>query len=391
MLNKNRSGRLARLKYLAALPLCAGMLCASTLAFAKDYGWVDLTPRETPKTAVVTDTIKPPPPTFLKEPFRGLNNYLKNNVEYPKAAFNKKLKGSVLLSFNLNNAGIIDNVKVIDDPGNGFAQPVVKYLSAYPLKIKSKAGNYKIGVDFNMVDGDYVSVFSNPKINGDKTFVGEINIVGMTDAQRMQTPPNPPSPAPRKITKKLPPPPAPPAPPVKKLDKVKFPPPPPTPPVKKLGEVSPATTGKIKNSKGLYSFIIPPAPAGTDKNTKVHMPPAAYDKAYVKLYNHMTQTISYPDAAIQSNTTGNVILSYRIDDSHKITDIKVMNSIGKGCDESAISALKSYNGTVEKAPGNYVLAAAFVLKGFSKKFETIGDIRFKPNFTGVVVVAANVI
>lgn len=75
-------------------------------------------PRKTLKRTSVTDTIKPPPPpTFLKEPFRGLDNYLKNTVEYPKTAFDKKLKGSVLLSFNLNNASMIDNVKVIDDPG----------------------------------------------------------------------------------------------------------------------------------------------------------------------------------------------------------------------------------------------------------------------------------
>jgi hypothetical protein len=42
MLNKNRSGKLARLKYLTALPLCAGMLCTSTLVFSKNYGLIDL-------------------------------------------------------------------------------------------------------------------------------------------------------------------------------------------------------------------------------------------------------------------------------------------------------------------------------------------------------------
>ena len=52
MLNKNRSGRLARLKYLAMLPLCGGMLCASTLVFAKDYGLIDLAPRKKALTIV---------------------------------------------------------------------------------------------------------------------------------------------------------------------------------------------------------------------------------------------------------------------------------------------------------------------------------------------------
>jgi TonB family protein len=52
MLNQKRSGNLARLKYLAALPVCAGLLCASTLGFSKTYGLIDLAPQKT------TDTIK---------------------------------------------------------------------------------------------------------------------------------------------------------------------------------------------------------------------------------------------------------------------------------------------------------------------------------------------
>jgi outer membrane biosynthesis protein TonB len=337
MLNKNRSGKLARLKYLTVLPLCAGMLCASSLAFAKDYGWVDLMPRETPKTTAVIDTIKhklppPPPPTFLKEPFRGLDNYLKNTVEYPKAAFDKKLNGSVLLSFNLDKAGMIDNVKVIDDPGNSFSEPVVKYLSAYPLKIKSKAGSYKIGVDFNMADGDYVSIFSNPKIKGDQTFVGEIIIVGMTDAQRMQTPPNPPSPAPRKITKKLPPPPAP---PTMKAGKIKFPPP-------------------------AHTMVKP------DKVTsanKLLPPPPPHDPVYTDLMKYVARHVRYPAAAREKNLTGNVLVSLRIDDTHKITDLKIINGIGSGCDEEVIRALKSYQETVSQIPGMYRLMVSFALTG----------------------------
>jgi hypothetical protein len=47
MLNQQRSGNLARLKYLLTIPICAGMLCASTLAFSKDYGIVDLFPQKT--------------------------------------------------------------------------------------------------------------------------------------------------------------------------------------------------------------------------------------------------------------------------------------------------------------------------------------------------------
>ncbi|MDB5030716.1 M56 family metallopeptidase [Mucilaginibacter sp.] len=57
MLNQQRSGNLARLKYLMAVPICAGLLCASTLAFSKTYGWVDLVPKNK-----IQRPLPPPPP-----------------------------------------------------------------------------------------------------------------------------------------------------------------------------------------------------------------------------------------------------------------------------------------------------------------------------------------
>ena len=44
MLNQQRSGNLARFKYLVAIPICAALLCTSTLLFSKTYSLVDLAP-----------------------------------------------------------------------------------------------------------------------------------------------------------------------------------------------------------------------------------------------------------------------------------------------------------------------------------------------------------
>ncbi len=71
MLHQKRSGSLARLKYLLAIPICGGLLCASTLAFSKTYGWVDIAPHNSnyantvAQARVIRDTDKthiPPPP-----------------------------------------------------------------------------------------------------------------------------------------------------------------------------------------------------------------------------------------------------------------------------------------------------------------------------------------
>jgi beta-lactamase regulating signal transducer with metallopeptidase domain len=68
MLNQKRSGKLARLKYLVAVPISAGLLCASTLVFSKSYGFVDLMPKhqvDNPTLAIAqtspADTIKADP------------------------------------------------------------------------------------------------------------------------------------------------------------------------------------------------------------------------------------------------------------------------------------------------------------------------------------------
>lgn len=58
MLNQKRSGKLARLKYLVAVPISAGLLCASTLVFSKSYGFIDLMPGHK-NTSVITATHNP--------------------------------------------------------------------------------------------------------------------------------------------------------------------------------------------------------------------------------------------------------------------------------------------------------------------------------------------
>jgi hypothetical protein len=56
MLHQKRSGSLARLKYLIAVPLCAGLLCESTLGFSKTYGFVNIGGNGA--TGALQDTIK---------------------------------------------------------------------------------------------------------------------------------------------------------------------------------------------------------------------------------------------------------------------------------------------------------------------------------------------
>ena len=61
MLNKNKTASGARLRILLSLPLIGGMVCLSTKAFSKDYGYFDLLPAAKTQVAAPQQTVPPPP------------------------------------------------------------------------------------------------------------------------------------------------------------------------------------------------------------------------------------------------------------------------------------------------------------------------------------------
>ncbi|RFZ95036.1 hypothetical protein D0C36_05780 [Mucilaginibacter conchicola] len=279
MLNQQRSGKLARLKYLAAVPLCAGMLCTSTLLFSKDYGLIDFAPQKQTTPTVQIDSGK----YTLK-----------------------------LTDLKSGITAIADDMELRDSTADKATYYSVKTFPDEPKEITIS--------------------------NGDHFRIEKV----LRDSARSAY----------EQTQKLPPPPPPPARPV-------------------------SIYNKDKNGSALV--IAPQLP------TKALAPPPPYEKAYVALYKHMAKTLRYPQSARESKTDGNVILSYRLNADHKITDIKVEKGIGNGCDEAAVNALSSFKGTVNKAPGQYYMATVFALQGYTKKYQSIDNYRSKPNFAGVVV------
>jgi hypothetical protein len=101
MLNQQRSGSTTRLKYLLALPLCAGLLCVSTLAFSKTYGWVDIDPAK----AVKVDAIKPSPQIPVKPAaFKFPPQIVKPDIKDVHPPFtNKDKHGGTVSAFRVHN------------------------------------------------------------------------------------------------------------------------------------------------------------------------------------------------------------------------------------------------------------------------------------------------
>lgn len=201
MLHQKRSGSLARLKYLTAVPLFAGMLCVSTLSFSKDYGWIDLAPYKHDKDS--TAKLPPPPPasprnalgqnaafrfpapTVLRTNYQELGNFMFKNVNYPKD--NKSGKSAlVIASFDLNGNGMISNVGIVKSAGNDFDQAVIQGMQEYSKPINDKAGKYQIGFSFySQTDGNQVVPGREQMEKSD--FVGEVSL-----ANQVALPPPPP-------------------------------------------------------------------------------------------------------------------------------------------------------------------------------------------------------
>jgi hypothetical protein len=269
MLNQKRSGNLARLKYLVAVPICAGMLCASTLAFSKNYGWVDLAPKH--KLA----------PTANSRPV--------NLAADTSAKTQIKAKATTAKGYKYEETGYLINNKsdfrVLITEKNGEQKEYYK-SKAKPQEIAMLKEKY--GYSFPKM-----LIFPKlppppPKAAGVQTYIDKM-------------PPPPPPAAPKKGTKKLhklPPPP--PAPPVGSEDMNKMPPPPPpAPPVgsEDINKMPPPPPAPPVGSKDLVAMPVPAHPVSAKQFKKLNLKLTPVKTAEIIIEEPKTQQTPAPAVA----------------------------------------------------------------------------------------------
>jgi hypothetical protein len=205
MLNQKRSGNLARLKYLAALPVCAGLLCASTLGFSKTYGLIDIAPQKVTdttkmlkfkelnilKTAKIKSEIadarqnavaqqkfkqiQPPPPSALPKSFKSDTVVKMTNLKLSTSqsvtlketgadkavkVTNVKLSASqklVLKASASDKAVKVTNIKLLPppppaDPLDSFYRYIARHVR-YPKSAHDERIGGTVIFEFNVVDG----------------------------------------------------------------------------------------------------------------------------------------------------------------------------------------------------------------------------------------------
>lgn len=190
MLNQKRSGRLARLKYLAAVPLCVGMLCASTLVFSKDYAFIDLSPAKAAPEEISIDAPKTIKYFKIMDKVKDITAYSDN------LSFMDKGVRKMFLAGNTTPADIAYiekamklTVEIIDvDSKTRLQVPMVimpdaKADTAFAMRPPAKFGdNYSLQENDYLIDKKtpYITVTITEKSGAEKTY----NSTNATGAER---------------------------------------------------------------------------------------------------------------------------------------------------------------------------------------------------------------
>jgi hypothetical protein len=222
MLNQQRSGKLARLKYLIAVPVCAGLLCASTLAFSKSYGWIDLSPAT--KISFVTvkntlnDTLTTPKGFKYNEKV-----YSKNGQKYAEVTFFEAGgKTQTITSAPMTKSKLV----LLKQYGYEFPQGTVPPPPP-PMPPKSKTDQVKFPPRYVVGKKGELSKLPPPPPEPPKPKVDQVKFPSAVKGQSKLSPPPPEPPKPKVDQVKFPP--------KRKMDVVKFPPP--EPPKPKVDQV----------------------------------------------------------------------------------------------------------------------------------------------------------
>ncbi|MCL3853760.1 M56 family metallopeptidase [Parabacteroides sp. GYB001] len=152
MLNKKRTGRVGKVKYLTLLPLAAGLLLLNNIdAMARIMNRQATVPAPAQQTEVVSapettpaEVAVPLPPQDDKvyevvdvmPEFPGGQNellkYLARNIKYPEESVKNKEEGRVSLTFIVNKDGSISDVKVVRNATPALDAEAIRIVKSMP-------------------------------------------------------------------------------------------------------------------------------------------------------------------------------------------------------------------------------------------------------------------
>ena len=98
----------------------------------------------------------------------------------------------------------------------------------------------------------------------------------------------------------------------------------------------------LPNNDGEGTAVIPQEPAPNDNeifdDVDVSQMPE-FPGGEEELMRYLAQNIQYPKQALDGNTEGRVLIGFVVNKEGEIDDVKVLRSIGDGCDEEAVRVI----------------------------------------------------
>ena len=380
MLNQKRSGNLARLKYLVALPICAGMLCASTLVFSKNYTLVDLAPK-----SVLADTVM----QHVSKPYVNAKGY---TIDEKSFTANGR-PGFIATITDKKGKKLVADASKCNASGESMLYDVYGYKFPAGLKVK------KIPMDIPpppiIVKDDYVGLFNhlNNTVNypAGALKTNKYGVVGLsfkvkndhtlTDARIINNGGD-------EFNKEV----------LKSIqsfngtvnaaagrhkilvyfctDYYKF--------IKtreaaivndpsydlsmliyRAGKYPPMAKG-AKDLKAANA-LAPPAVPNPIAQLPPPPPPAEMtgtatqiDTTGIVLTKYVAKTVRYPAREFESRIGGRVIVAFNVVDG-KISNLKITRPLSQAIDNELLRSLKAFNGQLNLKPGYYSLPVSFSL------------------------------
>ncbi|OOQ56891.1 M56 family metallopeptidase [Mucilaginibacter pedocola] len=340
MLNQQRSGKLARLKYLAAVPLCAGMLCASTLVFSKDYAFIDLSPAKKASEAMAANTIK-----YFKivDKANNITTYA-DNLSFTHKGTNKTYlaKSTTAADIAYIEKTVKLTVEVIDvDSKTLLPISAAKADTAFAMRPP-----VKFGKGYTLQENDYLIDKKTPYITVTIKESGAEKIYNSTDATSAE----------RKMLK----------------DKYGF--------EFKKDEMM-AFWKMTRQSDKAFSTNpkLPPPP-----------PPVAQKNGYSELAEWVSQKVKYPKDAVEQKLSASLVAAFTLSANGRISDVTVTGSDDKRFTDAVKEGIAKFPNVIKAEPGKKKMAVTLFVLG-DKVPAIASSLKNSPEFigeTGVVGITA---
>ncbi len=284
MLHKERSKKIAVLKYGIFIPLFALLIVLASATVRKNEKLLSITdqiPMDKP-IEMVENIVSPSEKTSIAPEtvvdgktapsWKNFYQFLAKNITYPKAAKSNQIQGNTQIRFNVKDGKLIrstTNVKL----GAGCDEEVMKAILSYKGFKTIADGNYALAVSFKIPESS--KEFRHKLLPKSVDYVN-LNKINVTSY---------------------------------------------------LPKDTENSDVKYENTSELYDFL------SIDKQPE-------FPGGITKFYKYVGSNIKYPKMAQDNNVQGKVFLSFIVEKDGVLSDIQITRGLGSGTDEEAVRVLK---------------------------------------------------